>query len=145
MKIIALEKGVSIYQFEHGEKNFLGSNVFVIQDGNECILVDTGFRKHFLQVQDDLTEKGITIKKVILTHFHPDHIGGLTQVKNADIIGSIFAQDTLKKYIRDYQNYLPNIVVIDQMKIKFGKHNFLIELNSGHSKDGLLITLNDKY
>ncbi|MCK5388299.1 MAG: MBL fold metallo-hydrolase [Candidatus Izimaplasma sp.] len=145
MKIITLEKDVLVYQFEPENGGFLGLNIFVIINELECTIIDTGFRRHFLQVQKDLEEKGIVITNVILTHFHPDHIGGLPRVKEATIFGSIFAQYTLKKYVEDYQNYLPNITVVDKKKIEFGRHKFLLEINSGHSKDGLLITLNDKY
>jgi len=145
MNIITLEKDILVYQFDPEEGGHIGVNIFVILNDKECVVIDTGFRRHFLQVQKDLNKKEIIIKKVILTHFHPDHIGGIPRIKNAEIIGSIFAQDTLKKYVKGYQNYLPNIVVVDNKKIKFGNHTFLLEVNSGHSKDGLLITLNDKY
>lgn len=145
MKIITLEKDILVYQFDPEEGGFIGLNIFIIINGTECVVIDTGFRRHFLQVQKDLNKKGITIKKVILTHFHPDHIGGIPRIKKAEIIGSIFAQDTLKKYVKGYQNYLPNIVVLDKKIIIFGNHFFLLEVNSGHSIDGLLITLNDKY
>ena len=145
MNIINLEKDIHIYQFPPEKDKFLGLNIFMIRNGDECIIIDTGFRRHFLQVAKDLEEKGLKISKVILTHFHPDHIGGIPRAKGADIIGSIYAQDNLKKYVEDYQNYLPTIVVVDNKEIKFGRHTFKMELNSGHSKDGLLITLNDKY
>ncbi len=145
MNIIKLEENIFVYQFGPEEGKFLGVNIFMIQSDNECTLIDTGFRRHFLQVKKDLDEKGIKISKVILTHFHPDHIGGLPRVKDADIIGSVFAKSTLMKYVEDYQNYLPTFLVGDKTEIEFGKHTFVLELNGGHSKDGLLITLNDKY
>lgn len=127
------------------ENSPIGLNVFVVLNELECTIVDTGFRRHFLQVKKDLDAKGITIKNVILTHFHPDHIGGVPRAKGAEIIGSIFAVDTLKRYVEDYQNYTPTIVVVDKKRIKFGRHVFDLEINKGHSVDGLLITLNDKY
>ena len=143
--IITIEKDIFIYQFGPEKDKFLGLNIFMIKNGDECVLIDTGFRRHFVQVSKDLKEKGIKISKVILTHFHPDHIGGIPRAIGADIIGSIYAEDNLKKYVEDYQNYLPTIVVEDQKEIKFGRHTFKMQLNSGHSKDGLLIALNDKY
>ncbi len=94
---------------------------------------------------DDLHKRDITVSKVIQTHFHPDHVGGLPLLKGVEIIGSIYARDTLKTYIKDYVQYLPTIVVLDKKSIKFGRHTFDLELNSGHSIDGLLITLNNKY
>ncbi len=145
MEIIKLEDDILIYRFMPEKDGFLGQNIFVILNDKECTIVDAGFRRHFLEMHKDLKDKGINITKVILTHFHPDHIGGIPRVKDANIIGSILAQDTLKRYVEDYQNYLPNIVVVDKKIIKFGRHTFELELNKGHSVDGLLITLNDKY
>ena len=89
MNIISLEKDIFVYQFAPEKDKFLGTNVFMVQSGDECLIIDTGFRRHFLNVAEDLKEKGITISKVILTHFHPDHIGGLPRVKGAEIIASI--------------------------------------------------------
>ncbi len=145
MKIISLEKDIFIYQFEPAKGSYIGINIFMIQHGNECIIIDTGYRRHFVQVLKDLNDKGLKVSKFILTHFHPDHIGGLLKVKDADIIGSIFAQDTLKRYVENYQKYLPTKVVVDKDTIIFGRHTIEMEINKGHSKDGLLITLNNKY
>lgn len=145
MKIIKLENDILIYQFLPEKMSIIGINIFVILNNLEAIIIDTGYRRHFLQVLKDLKAKKIVISKVILTHFHPDHIGGLLRVKNAEIIGSIFARDTLKKYVREYLKYLPTIVVVDKMKIQVGRHLFTLKINKGHSIDGLLIVLNEKY
>ncbi len=146
MRIIELEKDILLYQFKPDDKDgFLGLNIFVVINGNECTVVETGFKRHFIQVLKNLKEKDITISNVIQTHFHPDHIGGIPLVEKAKIYGSIFAQDTLKKYVERYNKYLPTNVVVDKTKLQFGRHKFEMEVNTGHSKDGLLITLNDKY
>ena len=145
MEIINLEKDILIYRFLPEKTSIIGINIYVILNGKEAVIIDTGYRRHFLQVLKDLKAKEITISKVILTHFHPDHIGGLPRVDNADIIGSIFARDTLKKYVKNYQIYLPTIVVVDKMEIQFGRHFFKLVSNKGHSIDGLLIVLNEKY
>ena len=146
MKIIKLEEDILIYQFNPEEDQvFLGLNIFVILNGSECVIVDTGFKRHFLKISEDLKKKGIKISKVILTHFHPDHIGGLSTLKDIQIVGSKYASDTLKLYVEDYQNYLPTRTVDSKLSIDFGRHTFILELNEGHSKDGLLIALNDKY
>ncbi len=145
MELIRLEKDILIYRFLPEKTSIIGTNIYVILNGNEAVLIDTGYRRQFLQVSADLSEKGIIIKQVILTHFHPDHIGGILRVKNANIIGSVYAGDTLKNYVENYQEYLPKTVVEDEMKITFGRHNFFLKINQGHSVDGLLIELNHQY
>ena len=146
MKIIELESDILVYQFTPDIKNSaIGLNIFVVVNNNECIVIETGYKEFLLEVLEDLKNRGISVSKVIQTHFHPDHIGGLPLIKGVEIIGSIYAQSTLKTYTKDFVQYFPTVVVVDHKTFKFGRHTFNLELNKGHSIDGLLITLNNKY
>lgn len=144
MKIINLQNDFYIYQFGEDEKK-LGINIFMLKSKNECLLIDTGYIEHFNKVKADLDNKGITIKKLITTHYHPDHIGGVLELPDVDSIGSIFASDTLHLFYENVNDYLPKTIINKTTVLKFGNHILKIELNPGHSKDGLLITVNNKY
>ncbi len=145
MEIIKLEEDLLIYRFLPEKDSIIGINIYVILNNEEAIIIDTGYLRHFIKVIADLNLKNIIIKTVILTHFHPDHIGGLKRLQDKNIIGSIFARDTLKLYNKDITAYLPKTVVVDQMKLNFGRHTLLLKINQGHSVDGLLIELNKQY
>jgi len=148
MEIFNLEEGLSVYKFSPNEKDeIVGYNVLVIQHENECILVDTAFRRHFVQIEEDLNKKGLKITKVIFSHFHRDHIGGIPKLDGVELVGSIYAKDTLKAMFKDadFTKYLPTNAVINKKMIVFGKFKIDLIVNKGHSIDGLLVLVNNKY
>jgi len=145
MEKIEISKNMYLCRFEKALGNFVGLNVFVIQNGNKALLIDTGFEHNYLEIKEYLNKKNIEITKTVVTHFHPDHMGGLKHLNNVDIYGSEFAKDTLKKFNKKFDHLLPNIIVEKELKFTFGKHTIKLEENKGHSIDGILITIDDKF
>lgn len=61
-----------------------GSSALVIAENGEAVLIDAGPEDHADAILRTLTEKNITtLKSVIATHYHEDHIGGFPQVLSA--------------------------------------------------------------
>ncbi|MEQ1722950.1 MAG: hydroxyacylglutathione hydrolase [Pseudobdellovibrio sp.] len=52
--------------------------VFMIVEGREAILVDPG---EAVKALDLIQQKNLTLKAVLVTHHHPDHIDGLPKIK----------------------------------------------------------------
>ncbi|MBL7167431.1 MBL fold metallo-hydrolase [Candidatus Bathyarchaeota archaeon] len=58
-------------------------NIGVIRDGSEAIIVDTGLDKGTAKdILKTLEGAGLTVKAIINTHHHADHIGGNAYIKN---------------------------------------------------------------
>jgi glyoxylase-like metal-dependent hydrolase (beta-lactamase superfamily II) len=60
-----------------------GTNTYLVGTGRERLLVDTGDgRESYLPVLEQALARdgGITIQEIVLTHGHPDHIGGAASV-----------------------------------------------------------------
>lgn len=147
MEVITLEKGLKVYHFNKEEKGeFVSYNLIVIEDKEDVLLVDTAFRRHFNQLEADLQKQNKKITTVITTHHHRDHIGGLSKLREAKRYASIHSEITLKKVFKkeDYSKYMPNILVTDET-ITFGDFKIAMYQNPGHSVDGLLVVINDKY
>lgn len=71
---------------EPGPVALTGVNVFLIETGSETVLVDAGtgsiFGPTLGHLDGTLTALGVapeSIDRVVATHLHPDHIGGLLQ------------------------------------------------------------------
>lgn len=62
-----------------------GTNTYIVGNGPQRILIDTGdgqkpeYNRALSQI---LEEERAAIHSIILTHWHPDHVGGLTGVLN---------------------------------------------------------------
>ena len=86
---------------------FPSVNIWLIP-GDEPVLIDAGYRLpgSFELLKKALAENGYTIsdiKKVLITHEHPDHVGLLPQIlKESD--ATIWCHKTLALWLRDYQS-----------------------------------------
>lgn len=70
---------MKIYTLQLGP---LGVNCYIVETApGRCIAIDIGgHSKRFLNF---ISEKGLTLRKIFLTHGHFDHIGGVEEVRNA--------------------------------------------------------------
>ncbi|MEM9414291.1 MAG: MBL fold metallo-hydrolase [Planctomycetota bacterium] len=55
------------------------TNCYVVVSGKRCAIVDAGFEP--APMLDFIEEQAFTVEKVLLTHAHLDHIGGLHAVR----------------------------------------------------------------
>jgi glyoxylase-like metal-dependent hydrolase (beta-lactamase superfamily II) len=81
-----------LYQFGHG-----GVNSFAIDEGEDGLtLIDTGYRKHVESLESDIRSIGrepSEITTILLTHAHPDHLGGAKLLSAGSIPISINPAD----------------------------------------------------
>ena len=72
---------------------FKGTNTYLIGNGAKRILLDTGEKDNhdYLNcLKNYLHENGLLISTIIVSHWHPDHIGGLPNlVKNLNLEGEL--------------------------------------------------------
>ena len=62
----------------------LGSAVTILCEGDSVVLLDAGLRTSPRRVSDFLGAQGLSLRNVthiLVTHCHPDHIGGLAALK----------------------------------------------------------------
>lgn len=142
-----LSEGVILYTFNPDAGRHFGYNIIVLIDDNKAILIDTAYEDQALQVYRDLEDNGILIEKIILSHFHDDHIYGLKVLPKVPVYGSVHYQTTLDLWTEkeDHPYFIPTVLVEEPLQLNFGKHQLTLSLFPGHSQCGMLVNINNKY
>ena len=142
------------------EIKYSNTNTYLIHGKTGDLLFDTGWAGTFGALCKALGEKGLklqSIKYLLISHFHPDHMG-IAQ-KTADAAGAVIAVPDVQTEFIHSSDYIfekekkPDFVPIDDQKIKIistGKsRRFLKELGisgeiihtPGHSDDSISLWL----
>jgi len=94
---------------------YLEENCYLIENDNECLIVDPG--DDFEKIKENINKK---VLGILITHRHFDHIGALA--------------DTIKEY---------NVPIYEKMNLeethyKIGNFEFNVMFVPGHSKDSVV-------
>ncbi len=129
------------FRFPEEDGFLYGFNLYALVNGIDVLLVDTAFRTQARQVNEALTLRGLRLTHVLLTHFHPDHVAGLTALDaEITVLGSPEYKKTLRKEIQ--QTVTP---VSFSEGFKFGEFDLSFTPAPGHSPCSILIDVNGKY
>jgi glyoxylase-like metal-dependent hydrolase (beta-lactamase superfamily II) len=72
----------------------LDVQAYVVVRGSEATIVDTLVEGNFDAIRDTMQSSGVgfgAVRNIILTHYHPDHVGNLEQVAASAPQAAIFA------------------------------------------------------
>ena len=58
---------------------FTDNYIWLVDDGREAVAIDPGDAR---PVAEHLARQGLTLRSILLTHHHPDHIGGVAELKS---------------------------------------------------------------
>ena len=148
MTKIDLGSGVIQYMFPPSKtENHYGYNIIAIVDNDEAILIDTAFEEQAQQVFEDFSVQGISIKGVVISHFHDDHMQGLKVLPKVPVYGSYRFQETLGMWTpkEEHENYTPSVIVKEPITIKLGSHTLEIIPSSGHSVCTVLVKIDEQF
>ena len=146
--MLFLRKGVSSDTAKNGIRSF-GSNCYIIGDeiSKEGMIIDPG--DDGSDIMKQVKALGLTIKLIVLTHSHIDHIGGLEEVKKATgaeiAIHESEAPFLLKQPFRlDFMPPTPPSPPADRLLkegdvINIGKLKFKVLHTPGHTIGGICL------
>ncbi|MDO4870155.1 MAG: MBL fold metallo-hydrolase [Bacillota bacterium] len=125
-------------------KRFIGgmleSNGYIISsrpDHDECYIIDPGYEpKKFIKYVND---KDLSVKGIILTHHHYDHVGGAERIKKALDCPILMHRCDVDRYGKDVDVYLEDgdVLVLGDDQAKAEK--LVILHTPGHTKGGISI------
>jgi len=144
-----IAEGIVWYRFPPFEGKHFGFNLYALLNEPEktALLIDTGYEEHAAAVRKDLAARGISPTHAVLSHFHPDHIVGLTALPEVVVIGSVRHLETLREYgdRSEWEAFLPTQTVDDGDRFPFGRFTLTFRAAPGHSPCSMYTLIDDDY
>ncbi len=133
-------------------------NTFLLYDeSNECIIIDAGCNEEheFKELDNYITENNLTLKLIINTHCHIDHIMGNAYLVDKYNVPSIAHKEDMPLLERSNDMALafgfnvqeppiPGRFVNEGDKIKFGNTTLLVKHVPGHSPGSIALYNEDE-
>ncbi len=133
----------------------LGICTFALVDGTEAVVYDTHISvRHAEIIRATLVEAGVRTIRVVLSHWHRDHIAGTAVFADCEIIAHQWTRDALIKHKADIESgaqppaikpvVMPTTVYTDTLALRVG--GLAVELRHVdiHSRDGTMLVLPDQ-
>lgn len=143
-----IDSNIIAYQHENEKDGEYGFNSYAFINGKEALVIDATFPAQLKNVIRDLNKSEIQVVAILPSHYHPDHIQGISLLSDVDIYGTDESVQTMQKmkYSEEEINRLkPNKIVNDGGIIEFGDHSFKLIMVGGHSACSMFIIINDQY
>ena len=109
----------------------LSSDVGIVEGKDYCWVFDVGNNEETRQALTEITKK----KAVVLSHFHPDHMGNLDKLSYS----KLYCGDNTFKYIKTGE------VVDKELLIEDGVSIHLFRIPSFHAKGSIGMEVNGEY
>lgn len=135
-----------------GPMTLQGTNIYLVGAGRKRVLIDAGqdgFPDYVKNLTDLLSQQGVTIDKILITHWHQDHIGALKDLRDS-IFNKIVPPPAVYKFPRrDVPDPpLPEGYDLEELKdnqrISAGDANLRILYTPGHTTDHVAILLEEE-
>lgn len=110
--------------------SYLVTNCYIVYDGADCAVVDPGFQPEIIIKK--LEELSLVPTHMLLTHGHPDHVGGVAQLKKR--YGCLVAMG--EKDI-PWARFAPDIPLVGGETVTVGRLEFSVIATPGHTLGGV--------
>jgi len=128
----------------------LGVASYVVYDGNEALVFDTHISiAHGYAIRQELENRGVTSFRVVLSHYHHDHVAGNEAFKDCEIIASRKTEQALLENQQDFATGAPSIdplvmpttIFEGEKTLHVGDIEITLRPLEIHSFDGLVLYL----
>ncbi len=128
----------------------LGTATFAIYQGHEAVVYDTHMTlEHATVIRKTLEEQGITSIRVVMSHWHTDHVAGNAAFKDCEIISCELTQQLLIDNRDKLESgtppikpvILPTTTFRESLKLNIGSIELELHQVDIHSADGVIMLI----
>ncbi len=97
-----------IHRVDEASNGLAHSNVYLVKDGNQLTVVDTGIggnAKKTVQYIEKLGFKPEDVAFIVLTHYHADHIGSAKDLKDLLLNAKVVVHQAESPYVSGKEKY----------------------------------------
>lgn len=136
-----------VFPPQAGKGKSFGFNLYAFERENGALLLDTGFKEHAEAASRWLADRGSPLEKVVISHFHADHIFGLKVLPGVEVLGSGRYQETMNLYLRPdtHHVFFPTKILEDGEKMTYGDFEFRFMVKPGHAACNVYTFINERY
>ncbi|KAK7091569.1 endoribonuclease LACTB2-like [Littorina saxatilis] len=127
-----------------GAHRLQGTNTYLVGTGKRRILVDTGdsgIPQYISQLKSALEQFSVSLQEIVITHWHPDHVGGVDDICHA--FGQKYAVSKIKRLsVPDVPLQETDYTFIkDQHTFHTEGATLKVHFNPGHTEDHFILHL----
>jgi cyclase len=130
----------------------LGISTYAIVEGAEALVYDTHISlAHARIIRETLSAAGVTKPRVVLSHWHTDHVAGTEVFKDCEIISNNLTAKALAEHRREFEGggrdpaikplVMPNRTFDGELTLKVGGTTVELRHADIHSHDGTVMLL----
>src|ERR1700758_4799811 len=130
----------------------LGISTYAIVEGSEALVYDAHISlAHARIIRETLGAAGVTNFRLVLSHWHTDHVAGNEAFKDCEIIANTLTAKALAEHRREFEEggrdpaikplVMPSRTFDGELTLKVGGHNVELRHADIHSHDGTVMLL----
>lgn len=148
MKKETAADGICLYTFtDYEERHANTITVIVHSQEKQALVIDPSYPEFAERLKIDLQEQGITAEKIVISHYHPDHVSGCAALPQCEIHASEFYgynYDNCQIWEPNFTYLRPTQLIRDGDSLTFGDFDLKFHHAPGHSKCSLMTEITDK-
>lgn len=124
-------------------ENPLSADVILIEGEEYLYVYDVGNNEQVAEYLNTIPQK----KKIVLSHFHPDHVGNIGRVFFEAVYAGTAMEKYYSSYVKDYKEKANEtyVKVTQPVEIADGVELCIYPVPSSHAKGSLLLQVNGEY